>query len=401
MKKTLRMLVALVCMLTALCVGFALAETVPAEPTPTASPTPEVTPIPTPAPEDLGGLEFVIEGPDESMPMTIKYSDFKDGKYTLEDLLPGTYTVTEVDPDQLLTGLAYTFDEENSVQSVTIEVRAEETEETEEGNVLRNIYVREAQVTPSPTPTPEVTGTPTPEPTETPTPTPQPEEKISIPVTKVWDDMGNRDGNRPEHVVVYLMADGNRTAQAILSAATGWSYEFTELPRYAGTHEIVYTVAEDPVNQYTASVDGFVITNHYVPATTSATVSKIWEDNGNADGLRPLSIYCTLSNGISVELNEANGWTATVDNLPLIVNGQPAEYTWHEQEVIGYSQTGLNVSGNTTVFTNTIIHRNQEEPPQGKKPPEKRRGENYLIIEDYGTPLGVEVVINHVGDCVD
>ena len=28
-------------------------------------------------------------------------------------------------------------------------------------------------------------------------------------------------------------------------------------------------------------------------------------------------------------------------------------------------------------------------------------GNPFLIINDYGTPLGVELIINHVGDCFD
>ena len=354
---------------------------------------PRGTPIPTPSPEDLGGLEFVIEGPDESMPMTIKYSDFdKDGKYTLEDLLPGTYTVTEVDPDQLLTGLAYTFDEENSVQSVTIEVKAEtETASRGRGNAEEHLradgdvthaHAGSDRKTPSPTPTPD----------------PQPEEKISIPVTKVWDDMGNRDGNRPDMVIVYLLADGNRTAQAVLNAANGWSWQFTDLPKYPGREgDRLYRDGGSGAMYTARSTDSRSRTS--TRRTTSVTVSKVWADNNNSAGLRPLSIYCTLSNGISVELNEANGWTATVDNLPLIVNGQPAEYTWHEQEVIGYSRPAKD-SGNTTVFTNTVIERNGGAAGR-QACQQAERGENYLIIEDYGTPLGVEVVINHVGDCFD
>ena len=70
-----------------------------------------------------------------------------------------------------------------------------------------------------------------------------------------------------------------------------------------------------------------------------------------------------------------------------------------EQEIIGYKQTGKETAGGTTVFTNTVIERDVP-PPEGKTPP-KKRGDKYVIIEDYVTPLGVEVVINHVGDCFD
>jgi hypothetical protein len=387
MKNTFRTLAALMCVLAVLFLGSALAETV--EPT--------STPIPTPSAEDLGRLVFEIRDAEGALVTQVPYSEFTDGKYSVEALKPGTYTVTEVDPDKLLENLSYTFDTENSVPSMTFEVKANETA-TE---TLLNIYSRGTTVTPVPgtteTPTPEASETPEP----TPTPTPEPDDKISIPVVKIWDDMGNRDGNRPDRVLVKLLADGNKVAETVLNNANGWSYQFTDLPKYSGTREIVYTVTEDPVPLYTSSVDGYVITNSYTPQTTSVTVSKVWLDNDNSAGLRPVSIYCTLSNGMHVTLSAANNWTATINDLPVKVNGETVDYTWTEQEVIGYTLSSEDTAGSTTVFTNSLIERRKDVPPEKSNVPKKSRGNKYLVIEDYGTPLGVEVVINHVGDCFD
>ena len=131
---------------------------------------------------------------------------------------------------------------------------------------------------------------------------------------------------------------------------------------------------------------------------TSLTVRKLWDDNDNEAGLRPDHVIMTLSNGMKVELNERNGWQATVTDLPLIVNGKPAEYSWKEGEVSGYTLAGTTVAGSVTIFVNELHH--QGEPPEDKKVPH-RRGNQYLLIEDYGTPLGVDVAVNHVGDCFD
>ena len=375
MKNSYRIMIALMCMLTLLISGFALAED--------AGETPASTPAPTPSPEELGGLTFLIEGPDESMPMTVKYSDFQDGKLILENLIPGTYTVKETDPDQLLT--EYSFDADESIQQVTIEVK---TNETGSGTLI-NVYERIAE------------DTPTPEPTMTPAPTKIPvDEKISIPVTKIWKDNNNQDGNRPERVIVTLLANGSNVGQAVLSEANGWSWQFDDLPKRSGEQEILYTVTEEPVPMYMASIDGFTITNVYTPETTYATVVKVWLDNDDEKGMRPDGIRCTLSNGRSVVLDASNSWSATIDDLPVIVNGQPAEYTWSEHEVIGYEQVSTDRIGNITIFTNTLIERGKNIP-EGKSIPSKHRGDSYLIIEDYQTALGVEVLINHVGDCFD
>ena len=45
-------------------------------------------------------------------------------------------------------------------------------------------------------------------------------------------------------------------------------------------------------------------------------VRKVWSDNNNELGLRPGSITVVLSNGMSVQLSAANGWSATVTGLP-------------------------------------------------------------------------------------
>ena len=74
-------------------------------------------------------------------------------------------------------------------------------------------------------------------------------------------------------------------------------------------------------------------------------------------------------------------------------------YSGTEQDVPGYAATKITISGNTTIFTNGLRNR-EENPPEDKPVPEKH-GNAYLVIEDYGTPLGVDVVINHVGDCFD
>lgn len=335
--------------------------------------TPE--PLITPAPEELSSLTFVITGPDERMPMTVTYGELKDGKFEMEGLAPGSYTVTEVDPDKLLED--FTYDPDSSISSVTIEV----TKEGTEAGVLKNVYATEL-------------------PTATPTPVPTPITRTKdIPVSKSWVDNNNQDGNRPSSVTVYLYADGVPVAQAVLNEGNGWAYTFRNVDQNDSSgREIVYTVGEEAVAMYTAEVNGYHIVNTYQPALTKASVRKIWDDQDNAVGFRPESIHATLSNGTTVVLNQENGWSATVDNLPTVVNGEVVQYTWTEQEVLGYEAVSASRNGTETVFTNRLRQRDQlpERPDSPKK-----KGTNYIIISEYGTPLGVSVTINHVGDCFE
>ena len=99
-----------------------------------------------------------------------------------------------------------------------------------------------------------------------------------------------------------------------------------------------------------------------------------------------------------VKLNEENGWSATVGGLPAMKGGAPIQYKWIEPSVTGYTLTEMETTGQLTTITNTLWHR--PELPEGEKPP-KTPGETWYVFEEYDTPLGVEVMINHVGDCFD
>ena len=222
---------------------------------------------------------------------------------------------------------------------------------------------------------------------------------MDIPVIKTWNDNNNKDGNRPGAVTVRLLADGVEVANAQLAESNGWKTVFTGLPRLtAEKQKIVYTITEDPVEWYEAEIHGFNIRNNYKPELTSVTVRKDWDDNNNNQNLRPESIVMTLSNGMTVLLSAGNNWTATISNLPTRVNGQPVTYTWTEQKVLNYNLSGVVTEGNTTTFTNTLWKRPETPPTEGKKP--KTTGET-VTFEEYKTPLGVESIINHVGDCFD
>ena len=69
----------------------------------------------------------------------------------------------------------------------------------------------------------------------------------SVTVNKVWDDEDNRDGIRPDSVVIELLKNGNslNPQQTVtLSEENGWSDGFYDLPINENGEEIVYTVRE-------------------------------------------------------------------------------------------------------------------------------------------------------------
>ena len=113
-----------------------------------------------------------------------------------------------------------------------------------------------------------------------------------------------------------------------LKEATGWKYTFRNLPKTTHGSRIRYSVSEDPVAGYTCEINGFTIVNKHVPETISLSVRKLWNDDNNAQGLRPERIFLTLNGGkVVVALSAANNWQATVSGLPKRENGAEIHYT--------------------------------------------------------------------------
>lgn len=92
-------------------------------------------------------------------------------------------------------------------------------------------------------------------------------EKTSVKGKKIWKGDENHKDARPASITVKLFANGKDTGKtAIASEASGWTYEFTGLDRYQEGKEIPYTVEEVNVpDGYTASVEGYNITNTHTP----------------------------------------------------------------------------------------------------------------------------------------
>ena len=182
---------------------------------------------------------------------------------------------------------------------------------------------------------------------------------VEVSGAKTWNDDNNRDGKRPTSITVNLMADGKKVASAETSEKSGWSYKFTDLPKFNDGEEIVYTVVENAVEGYTVSYDGFNITNSYAPSKTSITVTKRWVDGQDTDRIRPNSITVVLyANGEQyqeMKLTEKESWVGVFENLPVYENGALIEYTVEEVDVRGYDSAVTGDANEGFVVTNTHI----------------------------------------------
>ena len=186
-------------------------------------------------------------------------------------------------------------------------------------------------------------------------------ETTEISGTKTWNDAEDQDGKRPESITVKLLANGEEVnSQTVTAGEDGsWNYSFTNLPKFANGQEITYTVSETPVEDYTTTYDDNDIINSYTPGQTSATITKIWADADNQDGIRPESITVTLladgkETGTTATLTAANNWTETITGLPEKANRKAIEYTWAEKDLPdGYELTDNSTDGTVTTLTNT------------------------------------------------
>ena len=190
---------------------------------------------------------------------------------------------------------------------------------------------------------------------------------VAVAGGKTWDDGNNQDGKRPESITVNLLANGKVIETIQVTEEDGWAWNFTNLPKFEAGEEILYTVTEDAVEDYTTTYDGYNIINKYTPKKTSITVTKRWVDGQNHDGIRPNSVKVVLyANGKKVDtmrLTEKGKWSGVFKDLPVYENGEPIKYTLQEKTVSGYNAT---ITGNARkgfIVTNThnIIPKTGDE----------------------------------------
>ena len=186
----------------------------------------------------------------------------------------------------------------------------------------------------------------------------------TIHVEKVWDDAGDQDGSRPASIDVVLTGSNGSRQTATLTAKDGWEYDFEDVTLSLGGHAVTYSVQEVAVNGYSSKVtvsdDGqsFTITNEHTPATRDLALTKVWDDKGDQDGLRPDSVTVTVSgsDGSSrdVTLTAEDGWMYLLTDLPVYYDhGTEVVYTAQETAVNGYTGT---VTASDAGFTITNTH---------------------------------------------
>ena len=203
-------------------------------------------------------------------------------------------------------------------------------------------------------------------------------ETVSYILQKAWSDQDNNDAIRPEYIIVRLYADGYEKLSQKVTAESGWTYTFENLPKYNNGKLINYTFTEDVVKGYDSSITindnsnsnqtidndqiadnnkndsnksenikNVTITNTHENEKNNITITKEWNDSGNVYNKRPDSIKVTIVGKVNgqiivqkdIEITKNMNWLYITKDLDKYYKGQEIKYEIIEDEVDGYTTT--------------------------------------------------------------
>ena len=179
--------------------------------------------------------------------------------------------------------------------------------------------------------------------------------KTSVPVTKIW--VGPKAGP----ITVHLLADGTDTGKTLtLNEAGNWKGSFDGLRKYKtdGT-EIIYTVKEDDVANYTNAITGDIASGFTITNTNTEKVDVSAKKEWVGPKAGPVTVHLLADGtdtGKTLTLDEAGNWTGTFSSLDKYkADGTAIVYTVKEDDVANYTSTttGDATTGFTITNTNT------------------------------------------------
>ncbi|MFC6346518.1 Cna B-type domain-containing protein [Vagococcus carniphilus] len=207
-------------------------------------------------------------------------------------------------------------------------------------------------------------------------------ETTQIKGSKTWKDKDNQDGKRPTEITLNLLANGKKVDEIIVDKASNWKYQVRDLPKFEKGEKIRYNVQEQRVKNYSATVNGFDVTNHYTPGKTAIDVVKTWQDSNDQNKLRPNEIIVELfADGKKTDkeliLTEETNWQGAFSDLDIYKNGKPIKYTIKEVSILGYEGTIKGDAETGFSITNTLrtsSNHSSRLPKTGGKTPSTSYG---------------------------
>lgn len=178
-------------------------------------------------------------------------------------------------------------------------------------------------------------------------------ESTSVSGLLLWNDDQNRDGKRPSTVTVNLLANGIKMQSRTISMNDGWTWDFSDLPKYDNKKDIIYSVSINSVQDYTITINGQNATAKHIPQTMSISGTITWIDGANEEGKRPSNIKINLlANGIKIDTTSVSTQTNSYSfqNVYVYQNGKKITYAVTQDKIDGYT-----VSIDGFKIANTLI----------------------------------------------
>ena len=110
-----------------------------------------------------------------------------------------------------------------------------------------------------------------------------------------------------------------------------------------------------------SSFANYTVTNSRVVEYTSINVTKVWDDDNDHDGFRPVNVTFVLNANDKYYANvtlsgDGNTWTGSFTDLPVYANGSAIVYSIKELKVPDYNSSVTNSSlANYTITNSRII----------------------------------------------
>ncbi|NMA18481.1 MAG: Cna B-type domain-containing protein [Clostridiaceae bacterium] len=175
-------------------------------------------------------------------------------------------------------------------------------------------------------------------------------ETVDVNVNEIiWMDENDHDGIRPESVTIHLFKNDEEYASKSITVADGWTWTFADAPKREAGELITYTIKQDPVFEYTTTIEGdavngFKVTNAYTPILLEGDVTITWDDADDQAGLRPSSVTIKLyANGKDTDktltLTKSDHWIGAFTDLPKYKDGKEVIYTIKDVPVNKYDSS--------------------------------------------------------------
>ena len=202
-------------------------------------------------------------------------------------------------------------------------------------------------------------------------------EQIDISVKKEWY------GNKLDSAVVHLYANATEIDQVELNQENNWKHDFKNLNKYKDNQEIVYSIIEDVVPNYTSKI--IRESNKFIIKNISAEKTNILVRKEFVGNKLPEVTINLLADGEklqSIKLNAENNWQYEFRNLNKYdeIDGHKILYDIDENEITGYtfSKTGNSEQGFVITNTKDDTPEEPDKPNKSENPPSF----NFTTIEN-------------------